>query len=182
MMRKFNGTSKLMYLFSNLQYTQEDTLFKQELKKLDADKIVTAVETTLTTTQRYQLELLSHNGGIGIGGMSEIISSMVLSNFLKIKGKLVLFIKDEQLLNDGIQYLQQNIKFTFNDYQSLLSKYGTCNCHQDTCKECLLKHMQFEQFMTHHIGLNKDKYIDFKYLVNMINKLKLQYVYEHSTP
>ena len=182
MVRKFDGSSKLMYLFSNLQYKPDDTLYKQELKKLDADKIATAVETTLTKTQRYQLELPAQNGGIGIGGMSEIISSMVLSNFLKIKDNIALFIEDEQILTDGIMYLQQSVKLAFVNYRNILFQYGTCNCHQGTCKERLLKHMEFEQFLSYRIGLNRNKYIDYKYLVHMINKLKLQYVYEHSSP
>ena len=81
MIRKFNGTSKLMYLFSNIEYNSNETEYKKELKKLDEDKIMTAVETALTTTQREQLELPVQMTGIGIGGMTDIIPAMVLSNY-----------------------------------------------------------------------------------------------------
>ena len=47
MIRKFNGTSRLMYLFSNLDYETEETTYKQELNKFDQDKIMTAFTTTL---------------------------------------------------------------------------------------------------------------------------------------
>ena len=57
MVRKFNGTSKLMYLFSNLTFSDQEMKYKKELIKLDRDKIMTAVETTLTEVQQQQLEL-----------------------------------------------------------------------------------------------------------------------------
>ena len=84
MIRKFNGTSKLMYLFSNLDYESNETIYKQELNKFDYDKIMTASTTTLTEIQKQQLELPVADGGIGIGGMQDYISSMVLSLETKI--------------------------------------------------------------------------------------------------
>ena len=182
MIRKFNGTSKLMYLFSNIEYTPDETEYKKELKKLDEDKIMTAVETALTPTQREQLELPVSMTGIGIGGMTDIIPAMVLSNHLKIKDKIGLFIKDKQILTTGIQYLETQARLALKDYQNILCKFGTCTCNGEQCKECTLKNIQFEDFLLYRIGLNKDKHINFKYLSNVLYNLKLQHVYANSTP
>ena len=98
MTRKFNGISKLMYPFSNVDYTAEDMKYKQELSKLDNDKIMTAFTTTLTDVQKQQLELPVKDCGIGIGGMQDSIEAMVLSNYLNIKDKIKLFIQDEEMI------------------------------------------------------------------------------------
>ena len=182
MVRKFNGTSKLMYLFSNLKFNNDETEYNKELIKLDRDKIMTAVETTLTEVQQQQLELPVNIGGIGIGGMSDMVSSMVLSNYMNIKDKIQLFIDEHELLISGINFLENNVKLALLDYQQRLDKYGQCTCGDDTCTECTLKHITFEQFKLYRIGLNKNKSINFKYLMNVMNKLKLQSVYAKSTP
>ena len=100
LIRKFNGILRLMYLFSNLEYTQDDMQYKKELEKFDHEKIMTAFETTLTQTQCHQLELPVKDGGIG--GMSDNITAMILSNYLQVKDKIQLFINDSQTLTAGI--------------------------------------------------------------------------------
>ena len=143
---------------------------------------MTAVETTLTTTQRQQLELPVQMTGIGIGGMIDIIPAIVLSNHLQIKDKLTLFIKDETLLTEGIQYLEKHVRIALQDYQNILRKFGTCTCQSAECKECTLKNMKFEDFLLYRIGINKDQPINYKYLVNVTHNLKLQHVYANSAP
>ena len=182
MVRKFNGTSKLMYLFSNLTFNDKDMEYKKELIKLDRDKIMTAVETTLTEVQQQQLELPVKMTGIGIGGMTDMISAMVLSNYINIKDKIHVFFEDSQLLTSGIDFLEQHVKLALVDYQQRLRRYGQCTCGNDRCKECTLKNMHFDQFKSHRIGLNHDKPINFKYLTNVLNQLKLQNVYNKSAP
>ena len=182
MVRKFNGISKLMYLFSNLSFNNENNAYNNELLQLDHDKIMTAVETTVTAVQQQQLELPVNIGGIGIGGMTDMVSAMVLSNYMNIKDKIQLFIDDTTLLASGINFLEDNVKLALIDYQQRLDKYGQCTCGNDTCNECTLKHITFEQFKLHRIGLNKDKPINFKYLMHVMNQLKLQNVYAQSSP
>ena len=128
------------------------------------------------------MELPVKSAGIGIGGITDMVSAMVLSNYINIKDKIQLFIDDPTLLQNGKQLLEDNIKLALLDYQQRLQKYGTCTCKLNICKECLLKHMQFDQFLIHRIGLNNDKPITFKYLINVMNQLKLQNVYAQSTP
>ena len=62
------------------------------------------------------------------------------------------------------------------------SYYGTCTCLQWQCRECLLKHTNFDDFKNYPIGINNNKPINYKYLASVINDLKLQNVCEQSTP
>ena len=128
-------TSKLMYLFSNLRFCQEDMEYKKEFAKLDRDKI---------TEVQQQLELPVNMTGIGIGGTTDMVSAMVLSNYINIKDKIKLFIDDPQLLTTGINFLETNVELALQDYQERLRKYGQCTCGNDTCKECILKYISFE--------------------------------------
>ena len=76
MIWQFNGISKLMYLFSNLEFNPDDTVYKQELRKFDWDKMMSCFETTLNDMQREQLELPVKKCGIGgISALQHIFSS-----------------------------------------------------------------------------------------------------------
>ena len=96
--------------------------------------------------QKQQLELPVKECGIGIGGIKEYIPAMVLSNHLKIIDKIPLFIQDEAILRDGITFLEISVQQAFDDYKQLLEQYGTCTCLPGNRRECLLKHMNFDDF------------------------------------
>ena len=84
--------------------------------------------------------------GIGIGGMTDMVSAMVLSNYVNNKDKIKLFIEDTGVLQNAITVLAENVKLALKDYQERLRKYGTCTCNHNMCKECNLKNMTFTQF------------------------------------
>ena len=75
-----------------------------------------------------------------------------------------------------------NVNNQGNNQCQLLSFIHSGTVHENKmARECLLKHMNFNDFKHYRIGINKNKPFNYKYLASVINELKLQNVYHQST-